>query len=104
MTSEILNADTTRTESLGTAMAIFVGGAALGAIAALLLAPQAGRESRKQLSEYGRRTGNTMREWATGASGLFDMGENVKQISDDASGKHLKQDEVVKSRPHAVAH
>ena len=104
MTKEILNADTTRTESMGAAMAILVGGAVVGAIAALLLAPQAGRESGKQLREYGRRTGNTMREWATGVSGLFNMGQNVKPISDDATGKHHRQDEMVKLRPHAVAH
>ena len=85
------------------AIAIFGGGAVVGAIVALLVAPQADRESRKQLSDYGRRTSNTMREWATGVSGLFDMGENVKQISDDASGKLHKQDEAVKPRPHAVA-
>ena len=45
-----------------------------------------------------------MREWATGVSGLFNMGQNVKPISDDATGKHHRQDEMVKLRPHAVAH
>jgi len=33
----------------------FLSGAALGAVAALLLAPQSGRESRKQLRGYARR-------------------------------------------------
>ena len=32
----------------------FLSGAALGAVAALLLAPQSGRESREQLREIGR--------------------------------------------------
>ena len=103
MTNDMLNSDTTPTDSVGTAMAILVAGAVVGAIAALLLAPQAGRESRKQLSEYGRRTRNTMREWATGVSGLFDMGQTVELISAEASGKPHKQDEMAKAR-HAMAH
>ena len=93
MTSEILNADTTRTESLGTAMAIFVGGAALGAIAALLLAPQAGRESRKQLSDYGRRTGETLSQWATATCDLFPTAENVH--GQKANGKYREREETV---------
>ena len=74
MASEVLTAESKPTDPLVTSAAVFVGGAAVGAIAALLLAPQAGRESRKQLSEYGRRTGETMREWATAASDLFATG------------------------------
>ena len=103
MTGEVLNADSKPSESMVTSMAIFVGGAALGAIAALLLAPQAGRESRQQLSEYGRRTGETMREWATAATDLFATGENVNGTAQEASGKG-ERDEVVKPRPHALAH
>lgn len=102
MTSEA-NADSKRTESMVTYMAIFVGGAAVGAIAALLLAPQAGRESRKQLSEYGRRAGQTMSEWATAASGLFASRDNMKEAAQEASGKQRERDEVVKPRPHALA-
>ncbi len=74
MMSEVLTTDPQRTESMGPSMAIFLGGAAVGAIAALLLAPPAGRESRKQLSEYGQRTGETMSEWATTAFDLFATG------------------------------
>ena len=104
MTSEVINADRTETESMGLSLAIFVGGAAVGAIAALLLAPQAGRESRKQLREYGRRTGQTMRDWATAASGLFAGGEKVNEAAPEGSEKSSHAGSVVKSRPQAVAH
>jgi gas vesicle protein len=40
----------------------FLGGAAVGAVAALLMAPQSGRESREQLKGYARRAGENLRE------------------------------------------
>ncbi|MDQ6734266.1 MAG: YtxH domain-containing protein, partial [Nitrospirota bacterium] len=40
----------------------FLSGAAVGAIAALLMAPQSGRESREQLKGYARRAGGNFRE------------------------------------------
>ena len=40
----------------------FLGGAAIGALAAFLMAPQSGRESREQLKEYARRAGENLRE------------------------------------------
>jgi hypothetical protein len=43
MASEVLNRHRTRTDAMGISLAFFVGGAAVGAIAALLLVPQAGR-------------------------------------------------------------
>ncbi len=42
----------------------FLGGAALGAVAALLLAPQSGRESREQLRGYARRAEDNLRDLA----------------------------------------
>lgn len=42
----------------------FMSGAALGAIAALLLAPQSGQDSRDQLRRYARRAEDNMRELA----------------------------------------
>src|SRR5437764_4010374 len=87
MMSEIVNADSKPTESIVTSMAVFLGGAAVGAIAALLLAPQAGRESRQQLSEYGRHTGGRMREWATAASGLFATEDSVNGAALEAAGR-----------------
>ena len=104
MTSEVLNPDRTATDSMGLSLAIFVGGAAVGAIAALLLVPQAGRESRKQLHEYGRRTGQTMWDWATAASDLFATGEKTTEASPGASEKPGHAPGMVKCRPQAVAH
>jgi gas vesicle protein len=85
MTSEVLHADNNPPESMVSSIAIFLGGTAIGAVAALLLAPQAGRESRKQLSDYGRRTGQTMREWATTASNVFATGEKAEEAPLEAS-------------------
>jgi gas vesicle protein len=42
----------------------FLSGAAIGAIGALLLAPQSGQESREQIRTYARRTGEDLREMA----------------------------------------
>ncbi|MGH7230725.1 MAG: YtxH domain-containing protein [Nitrospiraceae bacterium] len=42
----------------------FLGGAAVGIIAALLLAPQAGEKSREQLRKYARKTGDNLRDLA----------------------------------------
>jgi gas vesicle protein len=42
----------------------FLSGAALGAVAALLLAPQSGRESREQLRGYARRAEEDLRDLA----------------------------------------
>jgi gas vesicle protein len=42
----------------------FIGGAAVGAAAALLLAPQSGEDSREQLRGYARRTGDNLRDFA----------------------------------------
>ena len=42
----------------------FMSGAALGAIAALLLAPQSGQESREQLRGYARRAEDNLRDLA----------------------------------------
>lgn len=42
----------------------FLSGAALGAIAALLLAPQSGQESREQLRGYARRAEGNLRDLA----------------------------------------
>lgn len=45
-------------------MLAFLSGAALGAVAALLLAPQSGHESREQLRGYARRAEDNLREFA----------------------------------------
>lgn len=57
-----------RGASTGTVVLALVAGAAIGAVAALLLAPQSGRESREQLRGYARRAGEQLRE-AAGQAG-----------------------------------
>lgn len=50
----------------------FLSGASIGAIAALLLAPQSGRESRKQLRGYARRAEDNLHELAGRASEVIE--------------------------------
>ena len=86
-------------------MIFFVAGAAAGAITALLFAPQAGRETRKQLNEYGKRTSSTMNEWATTAYGLFTDHEKVNGRSrqEEATKSNERHDLGAKSHTHALA-
>ena len=50
----------------------FLSGAALGAVAALLLAPQSGRESFEQLRGYARRAEGNLSDLATRAGEAFE--------------------------------
>ncbi len=59
--------------SLGAAGLAFVTGGLLGAAAALLLAPQSGRESQKQLRGYARRAEEGVHELADKASEVVDQ-------------------------------
>ena len=63
--------------SAATVMLAFRGGAAIGAVAALLLAPQAGRESREQLRGYARRAEDNLRDLASRA------GEAVGEVVEE---------------------
>lgn len=54
----------------------FLSGAAVGAVAALLLAPQSGRESREQLRGYARRAEDNLRDFAGRA------GETLEEVVD----------------------
>ena len=56
----------------GTAVLAFLGGAAVGVMAALLLAPQSGRKTREQLRGYARKAENTLREAANEAGAKFE--------------------------------
>ena len=51
----------------GGAVLAFLSGAAIGAIAALLLAPQSGRTTREQLKGYARKAEDALREAASEA-------------------------------------
>ena len=64
-------ADNQGSSSAGVLLA-FLGGAALGAVAALLLAPQAGRESREQLRGYARRAEGNLCDLAGRAGEVFE--------------------------------
>ena len=48
--------------SAGSVALAFLSGALLGAVAAVMLAPQPGRESRERVTGYARRTGNDLRD------------------------------------------
>ncbi|MGQ0810677.1 MAG: YtxH domain-containing protein [Nitrospiraceae bacterium] len=64
-------ADDRRPSSAGVILA-FLSGAALGAMAALLLTPQSGEESRRQMRRYGRRAEEQLRELAGKAGEAFE--------------------------------
>lgn len=59
--------------SLGAAGLAFVTGGLLGAVAALLLAPQSGRQSREQLRGYARRAEEGVHVLADKASEVVDQ-------------------------------
>jgi gas vesicle protein len=69
-----------RGPSAGSVLLAFLAGAAAGAVAALLYAPQSGRESRDQLRTYARRTEENIR----------DIAERAGELWDDAVGKGLE--------------
>src|SRR4051794_14845955 len=54
--------DGPREGSGGAIVLAFLGGAAVGAITAFLMAPQSGRESREQLKAYAQRTAESLRD------------------------------------------
>lgn len=59
--------------SLGVVGLAFVTGGLLGAAAALLLAPQSGRQSQEQLRGYARRAEKSVHELADKATGVVDQ-------------------------------
>ena len=63
--------------SVGAMGLAFVGGGLVGAAMALLLAPQAGRESREQLRGYARRAEDNVHELADKVTGV--LGQAVDQ-------------------------
>ncbi len=64
-----------RGSSAATVMLAFLGGAAIGAVSALLLAPQSGRESREQLRGYARRAEDNLRDLASRAGDAVEEGK-----------------------------
>ena len=79
-------ADDRGSSSAGVLLA-FLGGAAIGAVVALLLAPQAGRESREQLRGYARRAEGNLRDLAGRAGETFEevVGEGKEFVDSKKS-------------------
>lgn len=61
-----------RGSSAAAVVLVFLSGAALGAVAALLLTPQTGRESREQLRGYARRAEGNLRDLAGSAGEVLE--------------------------------
>lgn len=59
-------------ETSAAVLLAFLSGAAMGAVAALLLAPQSGDESRDQLRRYARRAESDLRDLAGRAGEAFE--------------------------------
>jgi gas vesicle protein len=76
-----------RGASSAAALLAFLSGAALGAVAALLLAPQTGRESRDQLRVYARRAEGNLRDLAGRAGETFEeiVGEGKEFVDSKKS-------------------
>lgn len=69
----------------------FLSGAALGAVAALLLAPQSGRESREQLRGYARRAEDNLRDLAGRAGETFEEAVDQGKEFVDAKKSVLRE-------------
>lgn len=80
----------------------FLSGAALGAVAALLLAPQSGRESREQLRGYARRAEDNLRDLAGRASESFE--EVVDQGKEFVDAKKSVLREAFEAGREAMKH
>ncbi len=63
--------------SAGSVALAFLSGALLGAVTAIMLAPQPGRESRDRISGYARRTGED----------LLDMKERATEAVEEVMGR-----------------
>ncbi|HKO30039.1 MAG TPA: YtxH domain-containing protein [Nitrospiraceae bacterium] len=80
-----------RGSSSAAGLLAFLSGAALGAVAALLLTPQTGRESREQLRGYARRAEGNLCDLAGRAGEAFEevVGEGKKFV--DAKKSVLRE-------------
>jgi gas vesicle protein len=92
-----------RGSSAAAIVLVFLSGAALGAVAALLLAPQTGRESREQLRGYARRAednlwdladraGETFEEVVGGGKELADSKKSVLREAFDVGREAMRRE------------
>src|SRR6476659_8256614 len=75
-----------------TAVLAFLGGAALGAIAALLLAPQSGRRTREQLRGYARKAEDTIREAVSEGKEFVEARKSVLREAFEAGREAMKKE------------
>lgn len=66
----------------------FLTGAAIGAGLALLFAPQAGKETRKQIKDFSEKLGNEVKD------GVDMVGEKAKTFIDDAKDTFKKKSRI----------
>ena len=73
-------------EESATGLAWFMGGAALGAVVALLLAPEAGKRTRKQIVKQAKRSGRSI---ADSGREVFERGRDLyekgREIAEEAA-------------------
>ena len=80
----------------------FLSGAALGVVAALLLTPQTGRESREQLRGYARRAEGNLRDLAGCAGQTFE--EVVEEGKEFVDSKKTVLREAFEAGREAMRH
>lgn len=78
-------------ESGAATVLAFLGGAAVGAVAALLLAPQSGRTTREQLRGYARKAEDALREAANEAGQRLEEAVNEGKEYVDARKSVLRE-------------
>ena len=88
--------------SAANVLVAFLSGAALGAVAALLLASQSGRESREQLRGYARRAEDNLRDLAGRAGESFE--EVVDQGKEFVDSKKSVLREAFEAGREAMKH
>jgi gas vesicle protein len=79
-----------RNDDVMTGALLVVAGAILGAGVALLIAPQSGRETRRDISRYARKTGRKI-EGVAGevAESVADMAESVEEKAEELLEKGM---------------
>jgi len=97
---------TTKDGTVTGSVMIFLAGAVVGAATALLLAPQSGQASRKQLLQYGRRTGETLTDWLAGAYAALWTKRNggaEATVQETETRKARRQHAGTQDRPQGVS-
>ncbi len=86
-----------RVDNVTTGALLLVAGAILGAGAALLVAPQSGRRTRRDIARFARKTGAKMEDVAGEVAGsVAGMADAVEEMAGDLldKGKDLSRESV----------